>query len=285
MDRMNRLIINADDFGIHTEVNHAVINAHKKGILTSTSLLASGPAFEEAVELAKGCPKLGIGIHLCLVGGLPVVSDIQEVSTLVDKNGFLPESYVEFIKKAYEGKIDYGQVYQELDAQIAKILSANLPITHVDSHQHLHVLPPVWKIVQSLMKKYRLHRLRIPGEAYTFKLFNASPMRIMGRNGLTWLSRKALRDVHRSAYTTTDYFWGMVDGGNMNENNLAYIIKQLPFGIHEIMMHPGANTSTLAKTFSWGYHWEDEYQALVSEKIFNLLKDRQIKLINYGDLS
>ena len=79
MDRMNRLIINADDFGIHTEVNHAVINAHKKGILTSTSLLASGPAFEEAVELAKGCPKLGIGIHLCLVGGLPVVSDIQEV--------------------------------------------------------------------------------------------------------------------------------------------------------------------------------------------------------------
>jgi hopanoid biosynthesis associated protein HpnK len=281
---MNRLIINADDFGIHTEVNQAIIDAHQRGILTSTSLLASGPAFEEAVALARQCPKLGIGIHLCLVGSLPTVLSKDEVPTLVDGDGLLPENYVGFIKKVYEGKVDYEQLYRELDAQMQKILATGLTITHIDSHQHMHVLPPVWKIVQTLMKQYHIHRLRIPGEAYSFKMLNAPPVRVMGRNGLTWLSKKALRDVRRLHYTTSDYFWGMVDGGHMDETNLLYILKQLPFGIHEIMMHPGRKTEVLAQSFQWGYHWQDEYGALLSPRIRQVLAEQQIQMINFGDL-
>ena len=281
---MNRLIINADDFGIHTNVNQGIIAAHQQGILTSTSLLAGGPAFDEAVELARQCPDLGIGIHLCLVGSLPTVLEAAAVDTLVDQYGLLPESYVGFIKDAYSGKINFNQVYNELDAQIKKIMATGLTITHVDSHQHLHVLPQVWKIVQALMKKYGLHRLRIPREAYTFKMLQAQPIRIMGRNGLTMLSRKAMKDVRRLRFTTTDYFWGMVDGGNMNETNLAYILKQLPFGVNEIMMHPGKDTSVLSQQFSWGYHWEDEYHALTSARIREILNRRQIQLINFGQL-
>lgn len=281
---MNRLIINADDFGIHTEVNQAVREACEKGVLTSTSLLATGPAFDEAVTLAKQCPQLGVGIHLCLVGSLPPVLGPAEVPSLVTKDGLLPESYSEVLKRICQGRLDYGQVYRELDAQMEKILSTGLPITHVDSHQHLHVLPQIWSIVQSLMVKYNLHRLRIPREAYTFKVLSASPKRVAGRDGLTYFSKKAMQAVRRLHFTTTDYFWGMVDGGHMTESNLRYIISRLPFGTHEIMMHPGRSTAILSQVFAWGYHWQDEFAALMSPRIRQQLQEKKIELINYGDL-
>lgn len=281
---MNRVIFNADDFGIHTEVNHAVIEAYEHGVLTSTSLLATGPAYDEAVALAKEHPGLGIGIHLCLVGSLPTVLGPAEVPTLVDAQGLVPESYAEFMKRSILGHINYEQVYRELDAQMEKIMAAGLNITHVDSHQHLHMLPQVWPIVQTLMKKYGIHRLRVPREAYTFKALHANPVRVMARNSLTFLGERAMKDVRRLQFTTTDFFWGMVDGGNMNETNLSYILNRLPFGVHEIMMHPGRSTATLAQTFTWGYHWQDEFAALMSPKIKDLMASRQIQKINYGDL-
>lgn len=281
---MNRLIINADDFGIHTEVNHAVIEAYETGVLTSTSLLATGPAYEEAAALAKKHPGLGVGIHLCLVGSLPTVLSPREVSTLVGHDGLVPESYAEFMKRAVMGQIDYQQVYCELDAQMEKIMSEGLHITHVDSHQHMHMLPQVWPIVQSLMKKYGIHRLRIPRESYTFKMLQANPVRMMARNGLTFLGEQAMKDVQRLHFMTTDFFWGMVDGGNMNEANLLYILKRLPFGVHEIMMHPGRSTDILSRQFSWGYHWEDEFRALVSPAVKELLQAREIERISFGNL-
>lgn len=281
---MNRVIINADDFGIHTEVNRAVIEAHERGLLLSTSLLASGPAFDDAVALARQYPGLGIGIHLCLVGSLPTVLSPREVPTLVDADGLLPESYVPLMKKIWAGHIDFEQVYRELDGQMEKIMSTGLSITHVDSHQHMHMLPPVWKIVQALMKKYGIHRLRVPREAYSFKLMAANPGRIAGRDGLTFLAKKAMADVRRLHFTTTDYFWGMVDGGNMTEANLAYILRHMPFGVHEIMMHPGRSTAALSQIFSWGYHWEDEFRALMSPRIRQLMEERKIEPIHYGKL-
>lgn len=163
-------------------------------------------------------------------------------------------------------------------------MATGLPIDHLDSHQHLHVLPQVWSIVQSLMMKYGIHRLRIPREAYSYKVLSANPVRIAGRDGLTYLSKKAMASVRRLHFTTTDFFWGMVDGGHMTESNLHYLIDRLPFGTHEIMMHPGRSTAVLSQSFSWGYHWQDEFQALLSPAIRQQLEAKQIELITYGDL-
>ena len=281
---MNRLIINADDFGIHSDVNKAIASAYDNGILTSTSLLANGPAFEEALSIARERPKLGLSIHLCLVGSLPPVSPVESVPTLVDERGLFPESYVEFMKRLYSGHIRMEEVYTELNRQMAKIMELGLPVTHIDSHQHLHVLPPVWQMVKSLMKQYGIHRLRIPAESYGFKVLLANPVRMMGRNGPTLLAKKARREARHLGFTTTDYFWGMVDGGNMNERNLAYIVGQLPFGVHEIMVHPGLHTALLSQTFTWGYHWQDEWHALVSPAMRERIRKHNIELISYGDL-
>lgn len=281
---MNRLIVNADDFGIHPEVNQGVADGFDQGILRSTSLLATGPAFAEAVSLAQERQGLGIGIHLCLVGGLSPVLPAADVPSLVDDNGLFPESYGEFMKRVYTGRINYEELYRELDAQMGKIMDQPLSITHVDSHQHLHVLPQVWAVVRALMLKYHLHRLRIPAESYLFKLWMAKPVRAMGRDGLTYFARRAARDARHLGFMMPDHFWGMVDGGNMNETNLAYIIGQLPFGVHEIMMHPGRNTAVLSQSFHWGYHWQDELAAIRSPRIRKLIEQREIQLIHFGDL-
>ena len=133
-------------------------------------------------------------------------------------------------------------------------------------------------------EKYDLHRLRIPKESYSFKVMAASPGRVMGRDGLTYLARKAMSDVKRLRFTTTDYFWGMVDGGHMTEANLAHILRHMPFGVHEIMMHPGRSTAVLSQSFSWGYHWEEEFHALISPRIRQLMKEQNIEPIHYGQL-
>lgn len=284
MIRVNRLIINADDFGIHEAVNEGIYSAYGQGVLTSTSLLAQGPAFDDAVRMSKECNRLGIGIHLCLVGSLPTVLSPREVPSLVESDGLLPDNYMTFIKRVYTGKIDFSQVYAELSAQIEKILDSGIRVTHIDSHQHLHVLPPVWKITVALMKKYGIHRVRIPREASTFKMLTASPARVFGRDGLTVLAGRAAREAERLGFSLTDYFWGMVDGGNMTEVSLQYILRRLPFGIHEIMMHPGKSDDLLGHTFAWGYHWQEELQALVSVRTREIIASKKIELINYGDL-
>ncbi|MBF1318589.1 MAG: ChbG/HpnK family deacetylase, partial [Megasphaera micronuciformis] len=273
-----------DDFGIHEAVNEGIYSAYGQGVLTSTSLLAQGPAFDDAVRMSKECNRLGIGIHLCLVGSLPTVLSPREVPSLVESDGLLPDNYMTFIKRVYTGKIDFSQVYAELSAQIEKILDSGIRVTHIDSHQHLHVLPPVWKITVALMKKYGIHRVRIPREASTFKMLTASPARVFGRDGLTVLAGRAAREAERLGFSLTDYFWGMVDGGNMTEVNLQYILRRLPFGIHEIMMHPGKSDDLLGHTFAWGYHWQEELQALVSVRTREIIASKKIELINYGDL-
>ena len=93
-----------------------------------------------------------------------------------------------------------------------------------------------------------------------------------------------MASVRRLHFTTTDFFWGMVDGGHMTESNLHYLIDRLPFGTHEIMMHPGRSTAVLSQSFAWGYHWQDEFQALLSPAIRQQLEAKQIELITYGDL-
>lgn len=280
---MKRLIVNADDFGLHTQINKGIIKGYREGFITSTSIMPSAPAYEEAVALAKSEPGLGIGIHLTLVGGVKPVLPIDKVSSLLDEKGLFLSDYGAFAKRYYTGGIKAAELEAELRAQLEKALTAGLNITHIDSHQHLHVLPGLNKLVLRLSCEYNIKRMRIPFEPYLFKGgFDAGLGRMIGKCGLSFCSAMAAMGAKADGIHYPDHFFGMLAGGNLNESLIENIIKALPEGTSEIMTHPGLNKNELDRVFSWNYHWEDELQAFLSEKNKALLKQEQIALINFG---
>lgn len=283
---MKYLIINADDFGLHEYINAGIIKGFKEGFITSTSLMCSAPAFENAVELAKANPALGIGIHLTLVGGVAPLLPQEKVSSLVDETGVFPLDYVQFIKKFALGKVCKNEILAELSAQIERGMSTGVTITHFDSHQHLHVLPGLIDIVIELSKKYGIDKIRIPSEEISWTGgYNAGFGRIVGRLGLTICSELARRKLKNAGILCPDHFFGMLAGGNLTVDLVANMLENLPDGYTEIMTHPGLHGDMLANLYPWGYHWESELAAFTVQNNIEKIESKGISLINFGGLN
>lgn len=279
-----QLIINADDFGIHPAVNEAVRKAATEGILTSTSLMAGGDAFDEAVEMARSMPSLGIGIHLTLVGGIKPVLPPSEVPSLTWDNGVFCHDYGKLIVRDLEGKISLSEVYAEWDAQIQKIMNTGLPVTHMDGHQHMHMWPHFYPIARDLAKKYHISCMRVPNEDVLFGMKDGHIIRWAAKNGLSLLSRMHRPDLKKNHIRTNDHFFGMLYGGHLSPERFAKFILQTKPGITEIMCHPSADTRAMEDTFHWGYHGEDELAGLLADINRELIEKKQISLISYRDV-
>ena len=279
-----QLIINADDFGIHPAVNEAVRKAATEGILTSTSLMAGGDAFDEAVEMARSMPSLGIGIHLTLVGGIKPVLPPSEVPSLTCDNGVFCHDYGKLIVRDLEGKISLSEVYAEWDAQIQKIMNTGLPVTHMDGHQHMHMWPHFYPIARDLAKKYLISCMRVPDEDVLFGMKDGHIIRWAAKNGLSLLSRMHRPDLKKNHIRTNDHFFGMLYGGHLSPERFAKFILQTKPGITEIMCHPSADTRAMEDTFHWGYHGEDELAGLLADINRELIDKKQISLISYRDV-
>ena len=279
-----QLIINADDFGIHPAVNEAVRKAATEGILTSTSLMAGGDAFDEAVEMARFMPSLGIGVHLTLVGGIKPVLPPSEVPSLTLDNGVFCHDYGKLIVRDLEGKISLSEVYAEWDAQIQKIMNTGLPVTHMDGHQHMHMWPHFYPIARDLAKKYHISCMRVPDEDVLFGMKDGHIIRWAAKNGLSLLSRMHRPDLKKNHIRTNDHFFGMLYGGHLSPERFAEFILQTKPGITEIMCHPSADTRAMEDTFHWGYHGEDELAGLLADINRELIAKKQISLISYRDV-
>ena len=284
---MIRLLFNADDFGIHSEVNAAILDCYQNGVLTSTSLLAGGEAFEEAVQMASLAPTLGIGIHTALVGGLKPILPAEKVPSLVTEEGIFVDSHTTFIKKVMTGAVNYNEVYAELDAQFEKIVSQGITVTHIDGHQHMHVLPTIQPIIFSLMKKYGIRKLRLPEEKLFYLNGNYNPVRFVGKAGLSHYAHYAKRKARELGFAYPRYFWGMMNGGHMTEDTVLSILESVKHrvGTHEIMVHPGRSNNMLSKDYTWEYCWEEEAAMLKSPRIREWIYNHSIQLINYQDIS
>lgn len=282
---MKYLIINADDFGLHEQINKGIIKGYQEGIITSTSIMPTAPAFEEAVELAKENPELGIGIHLTLCTCVHSCLDRQKVSSLLGDDGCFLPSYVNFAKRYYTGGINGSELEAELRAQFEKALSSGLNITHVDSHQHTHMLPGINALVIKLCKEYNVERVRVPKEGYFFDGgYKVGIGRKIGRAGLSFCADIARPLVRKAGLKTTDHFFGMLAGCNLNTMLVGNIINALPEGTSELMTHPGLSQAILSKSLPWDLHWEDELAASLSAKNKRLLEINHVTLTNFGRL-
>lgn len=284
---MKRLIVNADDFGLDENINNGIIKGYKDGFITSTSIMPNADFFMQAAKLSKDNPKLGIGIHLTLVGGIKPLTNLLDVKTLVDEKGLLYSDYILFMKKYFLGKIDKNEIKLELDSQIRKVLSEKINVTHIDSHQHLHVLPGITKIVVELCQKYNIKRVRLPLESMCLygnsNSFNLK--RQIGKVGLNICSLLAKRTFDKNNLVYPDNFFGMLSGGNLDVECISYFLKKSKNGTNEIMTHPGFNSIILNEKFAWGYNWEKELMGFLDSKNKQNLNNLKIDLMNFGDLN
>ena len=282
---MKQLIVNADDFGLHPLINAGIIKGHQEGFITSTALMPSAPCWQEAVRVAKENPRLGIGVHLTLVGGVPSVLPKEQVSSLLDDDGLFLPDYVAFAKRYYSGAVKKAELEAELRAQLERALSCGVNITHIDSHQHTHVLPGINSLVLKLSNEYNIIRVRIPKEGYLFTGgFQTGVGRLIGRSGLSFCADMAALRADSLGLRHPQHFYGMLAGGHLNVQLIANILRQLPEGVSEIMTHPGLDSAALGKAFSWQYHWREELDAYLDAGNKALLKELGIEPVSFAAL-
>jgi hopanoid biosynthesis associated protein HpnK len=273
-----RLIVHADDFGLSEPVNRAIVDAHRNGIVTSTSLMAGGDAFDDALARARAQPSLDVGVHLTLTEQRPVAA---RVPSLVDAAGRFPAHAVDFAKRWARGAVALDDVRAELDAQIRKIVDAGIAPTHLDGHQHVHVLPGIARVVAELARAHGIRAVRNPVERVRGYMLRdlGSAKRIAEQlvvGGLTAVS--PLRALRRA-----DRFVGFYFGGRLNERNLRIVLEHLPArSTVELMCHPGLDDPQ-GSFGHWGYAWAEETAALTSPAIRALLAARNVRLIGYRD--
>ena len=259
-----RLIVNADDFGFTHDVNEGIIDAHRNGILTATTLMANGDAFENAVTLARENPSLDVGCHLVLVQGRSVA----------DRDRELPTSVTELARALFQRKLP---VYEELLAQVRRIVRAGIRPTHLDTHKHTHLLPPVLAVAR-LAHQFRIPWVRRPFDfgidrgARITKSAVAVGMRVTRPR-----FARALKEIR-----TTDHFAGFQITGTLREANLIATLERLPEGLTEFMCHPGKLGPELrAARTRLKESRELELAALKSLAVRDVISRRRIELVNY----
>ncbi len=282
---MIRVIINADDFGLSPSVNEGIVKAHRDGILTSATLMANTPGFEQAVALSRENPKLGVGLHLNIVRGFPV-SKPESIPSLLAPDGRFPASAGKVIKGLYGRRIKAADLERELRAQVEKALKAGVKISHFDSEKNLHVIPPFFRLVLRLGQEYGIKKVRFVRE---FRLSKAVGQSIKA----AFLSAACLRmrkRVARAGFVITDRFYGISNSGRMTAAALSALLSRQKDGSAEIMVHPGyvrqdlLDLEPVVGRYYINRSRELELGALLDPGPREAARERSVRLINFHEL-
>jgi predicted glycoside hydrolase/deacetylase ChbG (UPF0249 family) len=294
---VRKLIVNADDFGLTAGVNRAIVESHKDGIVSSATLMANGPAFDDAVTAARSAPNLSVGCHVVLVGGTPV-SAPDAVDTLRAIRSAKPDNFYSslsgFAARAMLGGFDRDQLVGEVVAQIRKIQSAGLSVTHLDTHKHAHIFP---EILGALLRAARICGVRairnpiVPVKAIPARLFK--PRReLWKRYGqvrvLHAFSRQFLDRTKRAGLLTPDGVVGVIETGTEESSGYSSMLRQtlasLPEGTWEFVCHPGYNDADLGATGTRLLESRDqERRLLMSAELRQFLDEQKIQVIGYRE--
>ena len=242
MTRDRTVIVNGDDFGLTPGINAGILDAHRHGILTSASIFASAPATAEAIAIAKRTPTLGVGCHLTLVDGEPL-SPPSTIPTIVYAGRFRA-TWGSLIADALRGRVSLVEIERELTAQIERLVTSGVRLSHLDAHKHVHAYPPIFRIVVRLARRFGIERVRVPWERPALTLacrhaFDGKSRRQALENlALTWW---ALADMRAAADAGLQVprFFGRVLTGLFTPASFVSLLAALPPGTSEVMMHPG----------------------------------------------
>jgi hopanoid biosynthesis associated protein HpnK len=284
---VRRLIINADDFGLTSSVNRAILESHQRGVVTSATLMAKGASFDEAIQLAQSVPRLSLGCHVVLVDGSPILSPSQIPSLVKSHNAGFRERLSSFARGALTKRLDPDQIEAEAAAQIRKLLSAGVTVTHVDTHKHTHMFPHVLRPVLRAANTCGVRAIRNPFETVSFSLVAARPRlwkRYFEVNALNGFARTFRQSVQEAGLRMPDGSVGVVATGVLDDRLFRLLIEHLPEGTWEFVCHPGYNDSSLQGIrTSLRESRKKELDLLTSSAVRDWLAQYEVQLISYGD--
>ncbi len=269
---MKKLIITGDDFGLSLPVNEAIEEAHRRGILTTASLMVGAEATADAVKRAKRLSSLRVGLHLVLADGCPV-SPREAVPDLLTENGEFSSHLVRTGIQYFFQPTVRRQLEREIRAQFKAFQDTGLPLDHVNSHHHMHLHPTVFGLILKVGRAYQLKAVRLPNEP-PLPSWRASkkglPRRLMAWLCLyPWVALSRAR-LKRVGLHYNNFVFGMNDSGCMRPDLTLHFLRFLPPGVSEIYFHPGDNA--------------DELEALTDPAVMEALLASPIETIGFNGL-
>jgi predicted glycoside hydrolase/deacetylase ChbG (UPF0249 family) len=287
---VKRLILNADDFGLTTGVNRAISELNQRRALTSATLMARASATDEAIQLALKTPTLGVGCHVVLVDGEPVLSPRQDIPWLADPiNGRFQPTLGGFVWNLYQERRIFGtgpfiaEIETEATAQISLLQSHGLHLTHIDTHKHTHMFPRVLRPVLRAARAAGIRTVRNPFEPlWSLRATPGAPfLRRTQVRLLRTLEPAFRRIVAEEGLTTTDGAIGVLATGTLDSATLTSLLRAMPHGTWELVTHPGYNDADLANAGT---------RLLASRELeLNALTEaafaHDIELIHFGQLA
>ncbi len=275
---MKTLVVTADDVGLHPGMTLGALRAHEQGIVTACSVVANGPALDDAIDRLRDRPALDVGVHLTFVGGERPLSPPGQVRSLLGPDGAFLPGFRAFAARYFLGRIVAAELEAELRRQIERLLAAGLRLVHANSHQHLHVLPRVFEIVLKLAEEHRIPWVRIPHDPAARPPLNPRALEIAILNGF---GNAARRQARGRQVRTVDRTVGILDAGRLTPERLVRILKDVD-GVTELVCHPGVGDGELAGVYDWGYGWDAETAALCDAGVRAGLRDREIALKGFS---
>ena len=282
---MNRLIFTADDFGMSLEVNEAVEQAHRDGVLTCASLVVAGAAAEDAIARARRLPTLGVGLHLALFGAPAAHLAASSVAPDGANLGESPVATGIAVMLTPGGR---AAARREIAAQFDAWRKSGLPLGHLDGHWHCHQHPAVLAMALELGKPLGLKAVRIPYEPYRFSRAVAGrgmAARLMHAVTHWPLAREMRRQVRKAGLAANDRFFGKNDAGAMGEDLLVRLVEHLPNGVTEVGLHPSVRPWSGPHAPPADWQPTGELAALTSPHLRAAIAARGIELCRWSDLA
>jgi len=279
---IKKLVINMDDFGLCEGINSGISKAIENRFARSVSLMPTGLAYDSAVKsLKKSGFDIAVGVHVSLVATKPV-SGPAAVSSLIGNGGFFHKDFFAFFTNYISGKMKKEHIEKELRAQILRIKESGLKITHLDSHQHIHMIPGIFSIVVNLAEEYEIPFIRLPSVPFAHKYYIKARGTIFRKlaqcvlNILSFIYKPILRK-HGLQYC--DNVFGFIESGHMNMESFALALKAINSPRNELFCHPGQENEELMRLIGgWKYTWTDEFGLVVSDEIAVLLEQADVIL-------
>ena len=270
------LIVNADDYGLTRGVSRGILRALREGVVTSASVLAVAPGFEEAARELRDAPSgLGVGVHLAAVGEDPPLLPVSRIRSLVGEDGRFPLGWRAFLLRA--SRVRPAELEAELAAQIERVRGAGLALDHLDSHQHLHLLPKVRTIALRLAKRLGIRGIRVP---------RSGAGRPAGL-AVWWLARRLAGAAARAGILHPEVCEGFDDSGRMTRDRLLAAIGRIErsgASSAEILLHPGEAADQERARYAWGYDWDGELAAVLDPDVRAAIARAGFRLGTYRDL-